>query len=515
MSGQNQRSKAPTAEYVMRYLIRTLEVVALVLLLVLAGLGVYSLSSVAPQDQAQVSASTSQEQVWTCSMHPQIRKDKPGNCPICGMPLVPADSNKSTGSSDPMFTLSAHARAMASVETVVIAPRSLFKELRAVGKIQYNETGLATIVSRVDGYIERLYVDYTGVNVKKGDHLADIYSQELAASMAEMLVFSVFQESHKSLESSKARLRQFGMDEAQIEEVLRTNKPKPYVTLYSPINGTVVEKMVFGGSHVDRGSVLYRVANLESVWVLLDIYESEISWIQYGREVEIRTEAYSGEVFKGIITFISPTLHPETRTIKVRVSLPNPDRRLKPEMFVHATVKVPLRSNGKAAPSGLEGKYTCPMHPEVIQPAPGKCPICSMELEQFPGQASDSPGSEKILAVPSTAVLDSGSRKIVYVERAPGEFAPAEITVGPKAGDYYPVFNGLSAGQKVAVRGNFLIDSQFQINGLPSLFYPRGQAPAGGHQHGNNTPLTTPGKTDVHADHGDPAVPPTPAQHLH
>ncbi len=496
----------------MRYLILSLKVLALLVLLALASLGIYSLSSAAPDTQPKTSAK--EGQIWTCSMHPQVRKDKPGNCPICGMPLIPADSSRGSSSNDPMLMLSDHARAMASVETVPAERRKLYKELRAVGKIQYNETGLATIVSRVDGYIERLYVDYTGVNVKKGDHLADIYSQELAASMSEMLIFSQYEDRQRSIETSKVRLRQFGMDDKQIDEVLKTRKPIPRVTLFSPIDGTVVEKLVFGGSHVDRGAILYRVANLDSVWVMLDIYESEISWIQYGREVDIKTEAYPGQVFKGIVTFISPTLHPETRTIKVRVNLPNHDRLLKPEMFVHATVRVPLKADGKPARTGLEGKYTCPMHPEVIRAELGKCPICAMDLEPLPGNPDGAPEPQEILAVPVTAVLDSGLRKIVYVEKAPGEFTPSEVVVGPRASDYYPVISGLQPGQKVAVRGNFLIDSQFQVSGMPSLFYPAGQAPAGGHQHGTAGAMPTAVPKNPHAEH-QTDTPTKPAEHKH
>lgn len=501
----------------MSYLITSLKILAMIVLLALAGLGISSLSSVAPEAQAEPLAIAGQ--IWTCSMHPQVRKDKPGKCPICGMPLILVDTGKGKSSqgrstNDPMLTLSEHARAMASVETVPVERRKLFKELGAVGKIQYNETGLATIVSRVDGYIERLYVDYTGVSVKKGDHLVEIYSQELAASMSEMLIFSSVEDRQRSIDSSKTRLRQFGMDDAQIDEVLKTRKAVPRVTLFSPIDGTVVEKMVFGGSHVDRGAILFRVANLDSVWVQLDIYESEISWIQYGREVEIKAEAFPGDVFKGIVTFISPTLHPETRTIKVRVNLPNHDKRLKPEMFVHATVRVPLMANGKPAPSGLEGKYTCPMHPEVIKSEAGKCPICAMVLERIPGQPDGAIEPQEILAVPVTAILDSGLRKIVYIEKAAGEFTPSEIVVGPRSGDYYPVISGLQPGQKVAVRGNFLIDSQFQVNGLPSLFYPSGAAPAGGHQHGASGTTPPAESKDPHAAH-QIEPPAKPVEHSH
>ena len=475
----------------MRFIIYTLKIVAALVLLVFAALGIYSLTAATPQVEHAVQ-SAAKSQTWTCSMHPQIRRDAPGTCPICGMPLIPIGSNVDADAGDamPMLTLSEHALEMADVATVPVERRELVQEIRAVGKVQHNEAGLATVVTRVDGYIERLYVDYTGITVKKGDHLVDIYSQDLTVALHEMLIsrtYSAGSSGSLSVDNSRAKLRQFGVNDEQIDQVLKTGKVLPYLTLYAPISGTIVEKMIFEGSHVDRGAILYRLANLESVWLLLDIYEYEINWIQPGQQVEFEAEAFPGQKFKGTVNFISPTLNEDTRTIQVRVNVDNRDGRLKPGMYASSIIKVKLLADGKPGPTGLEGKYTCPMHPEVIEEVPGKCPICGMSLGQIHGIPK--PASEvayKVLAIPASAVLDSGTRKLVYVEKARGQFVPAEVLLGPRTGEFYPVIRGVNEGDRVATRGNFLIDSQFQINGLPSLFYKEGSASATGHQHGGS-----------------------------
>lgn len=462
--------------------------------------------------------------IWTCSMHPQVRKPEPGKCPICGMPLVPADAapSKTAGAEEgPILVLSEHAREMASVETVPVTRRELSKEIRAVGKIQYNETGLATVVTRVDGFIEKLFVDSTGVKMSKGDHLVEIYSQDLAVAQSELLISRNYTTAAGNLaDSTKAKMRQWGVSDEEIEKVLKTGKVLPRLTLYAPMSGTVTEKMVVEGSFVNRGDVLYRLANLDSVWVHLDVYEYEIGWVQPGQRVEFTAEAFPGQAFHGLATFISPALNEDTRTIKVRVNIDNHEGKLKPGMFVSSSILVKLLADGKPAPTGAEGKYTCPMHPQILQGAAGNCPVCGMALRQIPGSPAAVPSAAyQVLAVPVSAVLDSGTRKLVYVERSRGEFVPAEITVGPRAGDFYPVVRGLKDGDKVAVRGNFLIDSQFQINGMPSLFYKEGLAPAAGHQHGGGaTPATTEtpnsGKPAHEGHSPQPAVPPK-SEHKH
>ena len=461
-----------------RKAILSVTIAALVLVL-----GVSFLAKTGSRDRSSQAASG---QVWTCSMHPQVRLPKDGTCPICEMPLTPAKAQSAPGTNGPthpVVELSEHARSMAAVETVPVERRKLEAPLRAVGKVQPNETTLAAVVSRVDGYVERLFVNFTGLEVQQGHHLAEIYSPELIVAQQELLLAS-----GSATETTRLKLVRLGLTEAQVDELIQRKKISERVTLFSPIQGTVVEKMIVQNSPVKAGDVLYRLANLESVWVYLDIYEYELERVQYGRSVELATESHPGETFAGRVWFISPVVSEETRTVKVLVNIENRDSKLKPGMYVSAIMRVPLLANGEPAPTGLEGQWTCPMHPAVLQQASGKCPICGMNLGQIPGVGRTVNEDDRlVLSIPVTAVLDSGLRKLVYVERAKGEYSPVEVTIGPKAETFYPVLKGLSGGEQVVTRGNFLLDSQFQIQGLASLFYPSGQVgSAAGHQHGGS-----------------------------
>lgn len=435
------------------------------------------------------------EAIWLCSMHPQVRLPRPGKCPICSMPLVPATKPASTNeSSGVMLELSEHARAMASVETAPVQRRKMSREIRSVGKVQYNETALANITTRVEGYVERLFVDYTGIEVKAGDHLVEIYSPDLLVAQQELLIALDSQRGSALVESAKRKLLLFGLTQAQVDDLVRDKKVSDRITLFSPIQGTVTEKMVVQKQMVKPGEMLYRLANLESVWVYLDIYESELPWVQYGQMVETKSEAVPGQSFSGRVWFISPVLNEETRTVKVLLNINSTERKLKPGMYVSAVIRAELLANGKPAPTGVEGQWSCPMHPLVVRPQGGECPVCKMQLVQIPGApASAKPGGDQLLlSVPVTAVLDSGVRKLVYVEKSKGQFSPVEIVAGPRTDDSYPVLSGLSEGDRVAVRGSFLLDSQFQIRGLPSLFYKEGQAAVAGHQHGGASPPPVP-----------------------
>ena len=433
-------------------------------------------------------------QIWTCSMHPQVRLPNPGKCPICSMPLIragaPASGKAPPESAGSMLELSDHARAMASVETTPVKRSKLTRQIRLVGKVQYNETGLANIVTRVEGYVERLYVDYTGIEVKAGDHLVEIYSPDLLVAQQELLIALAGQGNTGLIESATRKLLLWGLTPEQVEALVRDRKISDRITLFSPIQGTVTEKMVVQQAMVKPGEVLYRLANLESVWVYLDLYESELPWVQYGQRVEIKSEAIPGETFSGRVWFISPVLNEETRSVKVLLNISNAEHKLKPGMYVSAVILAELLANGRAAPTGIAGQWSCPMHPLVLKPAAGVCPLCNMALVQIPGAtASAQPGGDNQppLSVPVTAVLDSGVRKLVYVEKSKGQFIAVEVETGPRTDDSYPVIRGLNEGDQVVTRGNFLLDSQFQIRGLPSLFYKEGQA-AGGHQHGGATP---------------------------
>ncbi len=447
------------------------------------------------------SAAEATGQIWTCSMHPQVRLPKPGKCPICSMPLIlatptakPATTNATAAASEAMLELSEHARAMASVETAPVQRRKMSREIRVVGKVQYNETALANITTRVEGYVERLFVDYTGIEVKPGDHLVEIYSPDLLVAQQELLVALDSQRNSTLVESAKRKLLLWGLTQAQVDDLVRDKKVSDRITLFSPMHGTVTEKMVVQKQMLKPGEMLYRLVNLESVWVYLDIYESELPWVQYGQMVETKSEALPGQRFSGRVWFISPVLNEETRTVKVLLNINNTERKLKPGMYVSAVIRAELLANGKPAPTGVEGQWSCPMHPLVVLAQAGECPVCKMTLAQIPGTpaSANSERDQLLLAVPVSAVLDSGVRKLVYVEKPKGQFSPVEIVTGPRTDDSYPVLSGLIEGDKVAVRGGFLLDIQFQIRGLPSLFYKEGQAAVAGHQHGAAGPPPAP-----------------------
>ncbi len=445
-------------------------------------------------------------EVWTCSMHPQVRTSEPGSCPICAMPLVRATPVATAAPTTPAtpvspgdehaehrtsgMALSADQRVRASVESVAVRRMALSREIRAVGKVQYNESTLANITTRVEGYVENLFVDYTGVEVNRGDHLVEIYSPELLVAQQELLVALDGSGRDGLVESARRKLVLWGLTATQVDELVRERKISDRITLFSPITGTVVEKLIVRNAMVKPGELLYRLANLESVWVYLDVYEYELSWIQYGQMVEITSEALPGTVFGGRVWFISPVVDESTRTVKVLLNINNDARKLKPGMYVSAVIRADLRADGQPAPTGLGGQWTCPMHPLVVQHDPGSCPICGMRLVQIPGepQAAASTADRGVLAVPVSAVLDTGTRKLVYVESEQGVFSPVEVETGPRTADYYPILAGLEEGDRVAARGAFLLDSQFQIQGLPSLFHPEGDAPATGHLHGDPAP---------------------------
>jgi Cu(I)/Ag(I) efflux system membrane fusion protein len=239
--------------------------------------------------------------------------------------------------------------------------------------------------------------------------------------------------------------------------------------------------MATEGMYVNTGTPIYTVADLSQVWVRLDAYESDLPWIRYGQTLTFSTEAYPGEVFKGWISFIAPMLDPRTRTVKVRVNVPNPDGRLKPEMFVHALVTSQIAQGGKVMDPNMAGEWICPMHPSVVKDEKGTCDICGMDLvttESLGYVAAEAAGPLP-LVIPATAPLITGKRAVVYVKQPDTElpmFEGREVVLGPRAGDYYVVVSGLSEGELVVTHGNFKIDSALQIQAKPSMMNPEGGA---------------------------------------
>jgi len=363
--------------------------------------------------------------IWTCSMHPQIRQPKPGKCPVCGMDLIPVAK---TSGGMRTLVVSPEARALMNVETSPVERRYVTHEIRMVGKVDYDETKLGYITAWVSGRLDRLYVDYTGVEVKKGDHMAYIYSEELYSAQQELIQAVRFARERgrttdvggvNVLEAARQKLRLLGLAEDQIKQIEKQDQPSTHLTVYAPVGGIVIEKLKQEGERVKLGDRIYTIADLNLVWVHLDAYESDLPWIRYGQDVTITTEAYPGEEFHGRIAFIQPVLNDKTRTVKVRVNVPNVDGKLKPEMFVHAIVRPKVAAGGRVMDPALAGKWICPMHPEVVKDEPGDCDLCGMDLLRAESLGYVTPETDvrkPPRVIPYSAILPTGTRAVVYVE---------------------------------------------------------------------------------------------------
>jgi len=452
-----------------------------------------------------------QAKVWTCSMHPQIKQPKPGKCPICGMDLIPLKSD--TASSDnkkPVITLSPYAEKLAEVNTTPVVRKFVSAEIRMPGKIGFNEYTMSYITARMPGRIDKLYVNYTGIAVKKGEHIAEVYSPELLLAQQELLQSLKFAKTAKSddefavriLNSVKEKYRLWGFSEEQIQEIIQRGKVSDHLTITAPISGIVVEKAVREGQYFEKGEKLFTIADLNELWVNLEAYETDIPWIKYGQDVEFTTDASPGKTFKGKIAFIQPVLDEMTRTVKLRLNVDNRDGILKPGMFVRAVLRAEIADNGKILNDNLAGKWISPMHPEIIKDHPGNCDICGMPLvsAESLGFADRKDRSLRPpLVIPVSAPLLTGKRAVVYLA-VPGKnrtYEGREILLGAKAGDFYIVDAGLKEGENVVVSGNFKIDSSVQIHGKPSMMnpYPRDEkikekTPEKKHEHVAAIPLS-------------------------
>lgn len=460
-----------------------------------------------------VAKGESAAEFYTCSMHPHIRQVEPGACPLCGMDLIPVHRDSGGEGGPRELTMSMRARRLAELQTAPVERKFVTAQIRVVGKVEYDETRLAYITAWVPGRLDRLYVDYTGVPVKKGDHLVYLYSPELLQAQEELLssvaMANDLQDSSSSylkdratvsVESAREKLRLWGLSESQITEIEEQGAASDHITINSPIAGVVVHKDALEGMYVQTGTQIYTIADLTEVWVKLDAYESDLPWLHYGQEVEFRTEAYPGDVFKGQIAFIDPMLNPRTRTVKIRVNVPNRDGKLKPEMFVRAVVKSQVAKGGRVMDPGFAGKWIGPMHPEIIKDEPGKCDICQMSLvsaESLGYVAAET--DEAPLVIPASAPLITGKRAVVYVETSEGTYEGRDVELGPRAGDYYLVEAGLAEGERVVTKGNFKIDSAIQILAKPSMMNPSGGQQPPGHHHPAPAPKTP--ASDSHDGH--------------
>jgi len=453
-------------------------------------------------DHAGGPSTAGQEQMWTCPMHPQIRQPNPGHCPICGMPLelVKADEGaKDLGARE--VKLSPGAVKLAEIRVTPVERRFVEAEVRMVGKVAYDETRLGTITARVPGRLDRLYVDYTGIPVSKGEHLVLLYSPELLTAQQELLqavkavrqleasgATAAFESARLTLHAVREKLRLWDLTDEQIEAIEQRGTANDHVTIYAPMGGIVIHKNAVEGMYVQVGTPIYTIADLSRVWVKLDAYESDLQWVKYGQTVTVQTDAYPGEPFDGTIAFVDPVLDERTRTVKVRVNVENPHGTLKPGMFVRAVVRATLAAGGRVVNAELAGKWISPMHPEIVKDEPGTCDVCGMPLVRaetlgyVTGEAAQAP-----LVIPASAPLITGKRAIVYVKSPTkeGVFEGREIMLGPRAGQFYLVHSGLDEDERVVSHGAFKIDSAVQLSAKPSMMQPEGGAPPA-HQHGGD-----------------------------
>jgi Cu(I)/Ag(I) efflux system membrane fusion protein len=396
----------------------------------------------APQEQAEAAV-----KFWTCAMHPQIQQPGPGQCPLCGMDLIPVTDSRQ-GGGESSIELSPSAVKLAGIMTAPVERRFESVEVRLDGKVDYDETRVSKIAAWVPGRIERLFVAFTGETVSKGDPLVNLYSPELVAAQQELLIglkmFKSTPSGEKNLAATREKLRLWGLTGRQIARLERSGTVTEKTTIYSPLHGIVIEKNGFEGMYVKTGSPIYTIADLSQVWISLNAYESDLSLILNGQEVSFKTRAWPGEVFTGTIAFIDPMLNTATRSAAVRVNVSNPEGKLKPGMFVSARVH------------------------------------SSIEADEVP------------LVIPATAPLITGRRAVVYVAdpQEEGLFAGREIVLGQRRGDYYVVKEGLQEGELVVTNGNFKIDSAVQIMAKPSMMNPEGGTSSSGHNHGQPSAAT-------------------------
>lgn len=451
-----------------------------------------------------------------CPMHPTVIQAEPGSCPICGMPL----SKRKKGEAEVLpagvlarVALGPYRVAQAGVETSEVSYAPLSETVTTVGSVEVDERQLKRISSKTRGMarIERLFVNFGGTKVKAGDPLAEVYSPELYMAIQELLLHhgstrtpaqtqtalgrSVLGDPKELVRLSAEKLKLWGITQAQIDQILKDGKADVRLPIYSPIGGVVIRKNVVEGEYVSEGQALFEVADLTHVWVKAQLFENQFSLVKVGQAVEATVEAYPGETFSGTVAFVDPVLNPQTRTVTVRYDMENADLRLRPGMFATVTLKTPVsdtpafRSRVAARPGGgaaslvsltVQEQKICPvttlklgtMGDPVSADVDGGtvwtcCEACPPKLHAEPSKylARLAPApKDEVLTVPESAVIDTGTKKVVYVESESGVFEGREVVLGAVSGDRYPVLNGLFPGEKVATAGSFLIDAENRLN---------------------------------------------------
>jgi Cu(I)/Ag(I) efflux system membrane fusion protein len=364
---------------------------------------------------------------WYDPMHPQYRANKPGTAPDCGMDLVPKYADEQPASMAPgAVMLSAEKQQLIGVRTAEVKREALARDVRTTGQVAADESRIAHVHVKINGFIDKVFVDYVGQLVKKGQPLFTLYSPDLVSTQEEYLIAKrgekalsaspfaeVAQGSRSLLRSTRERLKLWDINDEQIKKLDETGEVSRTMTFYSPVTGFVTDRKAFPQTSVTAETELYTVSDLSSVWVNADIFEYEVPFVKVGQRAEMELSYYPGKKWNGRVSFVYPTVDPMTRTVKVRVEFPNPDFQLKPQMFADITLKI---NYGR----------------QVV--------------------------------VPQEAVLDSGKEQTVFIAQGDGHFEPRKITTGAKLDGKVVVLSGLRAGETVVTSGNFLIDSESRLN---------------------------------------------------
>ena len=416
---------------------------------------------------------------YICPMMCTPPSTEPGRCPVCAMELVEATSGG--GGDGISVTIEASARRLVGIQTAMSKMGQVTRTIRTIGSIDFDESRLSTISAYIDGRLEKMYADYAGVQVSEGDDLALIYSPQLYSAQTEFVTSlegsssKRFQIGDSNLQDmARENLSELGMTTDQIESLRKSRKPQSRIRIKSPQSGTVIEKTAVEGDYVKTGQKLYRIADLTSVWLMLDLFPDDAATVRFGQQVEAEIQSMPGEVFTGRVAFIDPTVNKKTRTVRVRVEVMNFDGKLRPGDYATARITVPAIPTKLVYDPALSGKYISPMHPQVIRDEPGDCPLCGMDLVPTVqlGYATEPQPEQRVVTVPRDSVLLTGDSGVIYVETEPGRFEIRRVTVGPMNDDEAVIIEGLAAGETVATGGNFLIDSQMQLAGNPSLMDP-------------------------------------------
>ena len=380
--------------------------------------------------------SAANPQQWTCSMHPQILQQEPGDCPICGMDLIPAESTAS-GLAPEQFKITPNALALANIQTSIVEGATTQGATQNLsGKISINEEQIAVQASYYAGRIERLFINYTGQEVQKGQVLATLYAPQLVAAQQELLTAAALKETQPQLyRAVRKKLQLWKLTDKEIEAIEVSGKVREYFPIRATVGGTVTALLGAEGDYLKEGQAIARVSNLNTLWANFDAYERQLSQFRVGQKIEIYTSAYPNKKVEGTISFIAPLLNNDTRTATLRATVKNNDKVLKPGMFVS-------------------------------------------------GKITTAPSTTKAVSIPASAVLWTGKRSLVYVKAAQDSpiFEMREVTLGQKNGAQVEIIEGLSIGEEIVTKGTFTVDAAAQLQGKKSMMNNTGGKTMTGHE---------------------------------